>query len=73
MTLHPEEYRWSSYKTIIAMTDDQITSSYKTLAYFSNHSAARYRAFVEDVGHKYAVQELEIRKQMGEDELWLPW
>ena len=33
----------------------------------------RYRQFVEDIGHKYVVQENEIKKSMGEDDLWLPW
>ena len=50
MAVYPEEYRWSSYKTIIGMQDDQITSSYRTLAYFQNHSVTRYKEFVEDVG-----------------------
>ena len=72
MAVHPEEYRWSSYKTIIGMQDDQITSSYRTLAYFQNHNVTRYKEFVEDVGHKYMVHEQEIRKKMGEDEIWLP-
>lgn len=73
MAVHPEEYRWSSYKTIIGMQDDQITSSYRTLAYFQNHNVTHYKEFVEDVGHKYMVHEQEIRKKMGEDEIWLPW
>lgn len=73
MAVHPEEYRWSSYKTIIGMQDDQITSSYRTLAFFQNHNVTRYKEFVEDVGHKYMVHEQEIRKKMGEDEIWLPW
>lgn len=40
---------------------------------FQNHSVTWYKEFVEDVGQKYMVQEQEIRKTMGEDEIWLPW
>ena len=32
-----------------------------------------YREFVDDIGHKYTVEEDEIKKSMGEDDLWLPW
>lgn len=73
MVMHPEDYRWSSYKTILSMENDQVTSSYKTLAYFPRHSAPLYREFVEDVGRKYRIQELEIKNLMDEDELWVPW
>ena len=58
---------------MIALGDDTITERNRTLAYFKNHSVFRYREFVEDIGHKYVVQEDEIRKSMKEDELWLPW
>lgn len=43
------------------------------LAYFPKNSIYQYREFVEDIGHKYIVQEQHIRKMIGEDELWLPW
>ena len=39
----------------------------------SENSIYQYREFVEDIGHKYIVQEQHIRKMIGEDELWLPW
>ena len=58
---------------MIALSDDGITEKKKTLAYFSKNSIVRYREFVEDIGHKYIVQERQIRKMIGEDELWLPW
>ena len=45
----------------------------QTLAYFPRHSAPLYREFVEDVGRKYRIQELEIKNLMDEDELWVPW
>ena len=73
IVVHPEDYRWSSYRTIIAMQDDRIVFRYKTLAYFPRQSITRYIDFVEDIGHKYIVQELEIRKNIGEEERWLPW
>lgn len=38
----------------------------RTLAYFKDNSILRYRDFVEDIGHKYVVQEHEIKKSMEE-------
>lgn len=73
MTNYSEDYPWSSYQTMIGLSDDRITEKKKTLAYFPKNSIFRYREFVEDIGHKYIVQEQQIRKMMGEDELWLPW
>ena len=68
-----EDHLWSSYRTMIGITDDGITEKKKTLAYFPKNSIYQYREFVEDIGHKYIVQEQHIRKMIGEDELWLPW
>lgn len=73
MTDYPEDYLWSSYRTMIGIEDDGITEKKKTLAYFPKNSIYQYREFVEDIGHKYIVQEQHIRKMIGEDELWLPW
>ena len=58
---------------MIALKDDRITERNRTLAYFKDNSILRYQDFVEDIGHKYVVQEHEIKKSMEEDELWLPW
>ncbi len=73
MTAHPEDYRWSSYKAMVGMGDDGLTKREKTLSYFKDGDVRRYRDFVEDAGHKYAVTEDQIRKAMGENDLWLPW
>lgn len=73
MVEHPEDYPWSSYRTMIGMNYDKITQINRTHRFFKNNAVIRYREFVEDIGHKYIVQEDEIRKSMGEDELWLPW
>lgn len=73
MINYPEDYFWSSYRTMIGIVDDGITEKKKTLAYFSQNSVLNYRKFVEDIGHKYIVEEQNIRKMIGEDELWLPW
>ena len=73
MAEHPENYLWSSYRTMLGLADDRITERRKTLAYFQGNSVLRYQDFVEDIGHKYIVQEREIRKSIGEDDLWLPW
>ena len=66
IVVKPEDYRWSSYQTMIALKDDRITERNRTLAYFKDNSILRYRDFVEDIGHKYVVQEHEIKKSMEE-------
>ena len=58
---------------MIGLGDDKITQCRETLAYFPGNNMYRYREFVEDFSHKYIVQEQELRKSIGEDELWLPW
>lgn len=64
-----KENRRSCYdrrKRMIALKDDRITERNRTLAYFKDNSILRYRDFVEDIGHKYVVQEHEIKKSMEE-------
>ncbi len=73
MVAHPENYKWSSYRTMIMQNDDGLTERIRTLSYFKNQSVNLYREFVEDTIHKYIVEENEIRKSEGENELWLPW
>lgn len=73
MAAHPEDYRYSSYKTIIRLQDDGITEPEKTLAYFGPKGIFGYREFVENTAHKYVVEEDGIRKVMGENDVWLPW
>lgn len=73
MVDYPENYMWSSYRTMVGIADDKITEKMRTLAYFPGNSVLLYREFVEDIGHKYIVQEREIEKNIGEDDLWLPW
>lgn len=72
ITAHPEDYPWSSYRTILRMKDDRITQPEKTLAFFKQ-SIFYYREFVEDATHKYKINENMIQKEIGEDETWLPW
>lgn len=72
ITAHPEDYPWSSYRTILRMKDDRITQPEKTLAFFKQ-SIFYYREFVEDATHKYKINENMIQKEIGEDEAWLPW
>ena len=70
---YPEDYKWSSYCTMIGITDDKLTEINKTLSYFKPPCTSRYREFLEDIGHKYVMNEENIRKEMGENEIWLPW
>ena len=72
MVQHAEDYKWSSYRVILGISDDKITHSNRTLGYFGKYPAIQYRQFVEDIGHKYYVEEDKIRRSVGEDELWLP-
>ena len=37
ITAHPEDYTWSSYRTILRMTDDRITKPEKILAFFKQN------------------------------------
>lgn len=69
MVEHPEDYPWSSYRTMIGLQDDRITQISRTHAYFGRNAVFRYRQFVEDIGHKYVVEENEIKRSMGEDDL----
>lgn len=73
MVEHPEDYPWSSYRTLLGINDDKMTEAGRTWGYFGKNARIRYREFVEDISHKYVVQENEIKKSMGEDDLWLPW
>ena len=73
MVAHPEDYNWSSYRGILGLRDDKVSEKDKTLRYFGKKGVFGYREFVEDIGHKYIVQENEIMKRMGENDLWLPW
>lgn len=70
---HPEDYPCSSYRTILGITDDKITEISRTRSFFGENKTIRYQEFVEDYGKKYTVLENEIRNNMGDDDLWLPW
>lgn len=73
MVSNPEEYLWSSYRTILRMYDDGLTTSARTLDYFRGDCIRQYRNFVEDAGNKYVIDEEQIRKEIGGDDEWLPW
>lgn len=73
MVEHPEDYKWSSYCTMIGLKDDKITRTNRTMSYFKSPDKMRYREFVEDIGHRYVMHEETIRKEIGENEIWLPW
>ena len=68
MVKYPEEYRWSSYRTMIGLSDDKITMVSKTLAYFKNNSVMHYQEFVADAGRKYVMQEQKTGRMIGDDE-----
>ena len=66
----PEEYRWSSYITIMDMWNDGIVYPDKTLSYFAE-GAAEYRELVE-AKVQFEEDEEAIQTEMKEDEMWLP-
>ena len=70
---YPQDYKWSSYKTMIGMEDQRIVEREKILSYFKKPREQEYQRFVEDVSINFRQQELEIQKMIGEDDLWLPW
>ena len=73
MVGYPQDYKWSSYKTMIGMEDQRIVEKEKILSYFKKPREQEYQWFVEDVSIDFRQQELEIQKKIGEDDLWLPW
>lgn len=72
MVTGAEHYKWSSYQTILGMSDDKLTETEKTLAYFKDRERIRYQEFVEDQ-MSHLAYESQIQKEMKEDDLWLPW
>lgn len=73
MVFHPEDYEWSSYRALIGMDRTSLVTTEKILNYFKYPKNQAYRAFVESVSQKMQLQEFEIQKSIGEDDLWLPW
>lgn len=73
MVGYPQDYKWSSYKTILGMEDQRIVEREKILSYFREQREQEYQRFVEDTSINMREQELEIQRSIGEDELWLPW
>lgn len=71
MVPSPENYQWSSYRTIIGLSHSALVATEKTLLYFIDNERIRYRAFVEDA-KTFHTYEIDIQKSMGEDDLWLP-
>lgn len=69
-----DQYKWSSFNTMIGSCSDKVTSIQKTLMYFLDESKSRqlYREFVES-GYDNVENENKLRKEIGEEEEWLPW
>ncbi len=84
----PIEYKYSSYGMFVPEPENTVTSAQyikskvgslmwkyveneKVLSIFGNDSKEQYRMFVESrISH--VEQEMQIRKEMKEDEYWLP-
>lgn len=73
MVRNPDDYYWSSFRTVVGIDDDRITECDRTLSFFTEPKCVKYRNFVEDKGHRYAVTEHEIHMRVEKEEIWLPW
>jgi putative transposase len=71
MAVCAEEYRWSSYRTYMGIDRLDFVTTDKGLAYFVNNPVEQYRDFTESTSLEKPME--RIRKDMGEDSLWLPW
>ena len=86
MVREPLDYEYSSYgkfvdgegcgnyrrKSKCAQMIYELTDTSRVLSCFRNDPGEQYRLFVEGkISH--AEQEMLIRKEMGENESWLPW
>lgn len=69
MVRRPEDYKWSSYRTLLGIEDDMLTEREKILSYF-HYNPRKYQEFVEDIENKYTATDAEIYKEMEEDEIF---
>lgn len=67
----PEQYRWSSYRTYMGIDRIPFIETEKTFSYFGKNKIANYRKFTENKTMDRPLE--QIRREMEEDELWLPW
>ena len=83
MVREPLAYEYSSYglftgderiddRSMVSKAIGDLVDTTRTLSCFHNNPREQYRMFVEGkISH--AEQELLIRKDMKEDDMWLPW
>ena len=82
MVREPIAYEYSSYggfidingadKKKITKYIEELVETKRVLDAFGNNSREQYRMFVEGkISH--AEQEMLIQKDIGEDDMWLPW
>ena len=67
---HPEDYPFSSYSSYLRNTPSELISKQTTLSLFSNN-LQNYQHFVEN-SLNTKDHEDQIRKALGENDLWLP-
>lgn len=65
-------YPFSSYKYYVSGKEHPLLDKSKVLENFSPEQEEKYRMFVEGA-ISHAERELQIQKEMGEDDEWLPW
>ena len=74
MVREPSGYEYSSYRLYMTGDSDaeKLIDTSRILEAFHSNSREQYRMFVEGrISHE--EQEMLIRKDMSEDEQWLPW
>lgn len=71
---HAEDYPYSSYSAYLTGQDMKILNKERVLSFFGGDNSEgieAYRRFVES-SDEHEEQEKQIRKEMRENELWLP-
>lgn len=60
---HPEDYQWSSYRTLIGMNDLKFVNCNTTWSYFKSPQNTAYRLFVEESSVTVAHMNLQFGKR----------
>lgn len=66
MVNRPEEYVWSSYRTLIGMDDDELTDCTRTYSLFEMDSCEKYKQFVES--KEFVNEEKQVCEEIGDSD-----
>ena len=65
-------YRYSSHAYYVSGKEHPLLDKNRVLENFRTEQEEKYRMFVEGA-ISHAERELQIQKEIGEDDKWLPW